>query len=236
MRLITRRSALLGLPAFAAASAVADEPDGSHFLEMVSVEPPDVLRKLSREQDAEKLGDAVIVSIEDKRVKEYRAFIFKTENTVKDPVERVRLVHDFVNARVRPTPDYQLYLDRDVWAPPLNTITAGGDCEDIALLKRWCLAHLGWSLHDMKLLVGVSKIPATPEAHAVLLVETDQGHLILDSLDARVRTPKTEDHFEPTYAVNENGFWEVRDPNRPPTPTDWSKIFLDAHKAPMRRG
>jgi predicted transglutaminase-like cysteine proteinase len=56
-----------------------------------------------------------------------------------------------------------------------------GDCEDFALTKEKRLREAGWPHHQMRT-VAV-KVPNRPTLHAVLLVETDKGTLVLDSYD-----------------------------------------------------
>ena len=59
-----------------------------------------------------------------------------------------------------------------------------GDCDDIALTKREILHADGIPLHDLRLAIGRNP---KGEMHAVLLVTTDQGDLVLDSPDTQIR-------------------------------------------------
>lgn len=59
-----------------------------------------------------------------------------------------------------------------------------GDCDDIALTKREILHSGGIPLHDLRLAIGRNP---KGELHAVLLVTTDQGDLVLDSPDTQIR-------------------------------------------------
>lgn len=54
-----------------------------------------------------------------------------------------------------------------------------GDCKDYALSKRSRLIDLGWSASA--LLLAIAELP-TGEMHAVLIVVTDRGDLVLDNL------------------------------------------------------
>jgi len=56
-----------------------------------------------------------------------------------------------------------------------------GDCEDFALTKEKRLRESGWPPHQMRTVTV--RVPNRPTLHAVLLVETDKGTLVLDSYD-----------------------------------------------------
>lgn len=62
--------------------------------------------------------------------------------------------------------------------------TVAGDCEDYALAKRRALTDAGWRT-SVLLLSVVSQLNG--EGHAVLLVRTDRGDLILDNQDEDIR-------------------------------------------------
>ncbi len=59
-----------------------------------------------------------------------------------------------------------------------------GDCDDMVVTKRALLHEAGIPLHDLRIAIA-----ATPkgEQHAVLVVTTDQGELVLDTLDKKIR-------------------------------------------------
>jgi predicted transglutaminase-like cysteine proteinase len=58
--------------------------------------------------------------------------------------------------------------------------TGAGDCEDYALEKRRALIELGWPPRALRF--GVATSPETGR-HAVLVVRTDKGDLVLDNLN-----------------------------------------------------
>jgi predicted transglutaminase-like cysteine proteinase len=80
-----------------------------------------------------------------------------------------------VNAAVRAVPDQAHWGVEDRWDYPDDGI---GDCEDIQLLKRKLLAAQGLPRRAMRMTVVVDE---TGAGHAVLMVRTDQGDLILDN-------------------------------------------------------
>lgn len=77
--------------------------------------------------------------------------------------------------------DLALYGRNEFWAMAQS---AGGDCEDLVLRKRYELKRLGLS--------GDSLLPATGtlwngEGHAVLLIDTSQGAYVLDNLTDEIK-------------------------------------------------
>ncbi len=83
-------------------------------------------------------------------------------------------VNNYVNTKIRPVTDMELYGVPDYWTYPVDA----GDCEDYQLLKKRYLSELGIS-PDMLLMTVV--LDEHGEGHAVLTVATDQGDLILDN-------------------------------------------------------
>ncbi|MCA9366251.1 transglutaminase-like cysteine peptidase, partial [Candidatus Kaiserbacteria bacterium] len=66
------------------------------------------------------------------------------------------------------------------WALPSDV----GDCEDYALLKRQLLHQAGIPLSS--LLIGVVR-QKNGDGHAVLVVRTTRGNLVLDNLTDKIR-------------------------------------------------
>ena len=88
-------------------------------------------------------------------------------------------VNDAVNAAVSPITDQDLYNVTELWTYPAGR----GDCEDFALEKRRQLIANGWSPGALMMTVVRQ---ANGEGHAVLMVRTDRGDLVLDNQDGRV--------------------------------------------------
>jgi predicted transglutaminase-like cysteine proteinase len=88
-------------------------------------------------------------------------------------------INDHVNATVAPVTDQELYDIAEYWTYP----NGSGDCEDFALEKRRLLIANGWA--PSTLLMTVVR-QANGEGHAVLMVRTDRGDLVLDNQDNRI--------------------------------------------------
>ena len=85
-----------------------------------------------------------------------------------------------VNDSIIPQPQYQtVSSERWVINPP------EGDCNDYVVSKRHQLLAKGWP--SRALLMAEVALPSG-EHHLVLVVETNEGQVVLDNLNPRVRT------------------------------------------------
>lgn len=88
--------------------------------------------------------------------------------------EHLQAVNSYYNQAIVPVTDQDLYQVEEFWTYP----NGYGDCEDYVLAKRRELVNAGWP--ESALLITVVK-QANGEGHAVLLVRTDRGDLVLDN-------------------------------------------------------
>lgn len=91
--------------------------------------------------------------------------------------ERWRMVHQlnsFVNGKVAPMSDAELYGEAEHWAYP----SGAGDCEDYVLLKKRYLERLGFARSALLITVVLDE---RNEGHAVLTLRTDEGDFVLDN-------------------------------------------------------
>jgi predicted transglutaminase-like cysteine proteinase len=84
-----------------------------------------------------------------------------------------------VNGRIRSVSDSEAYGVSDFWALALDRPGRFGDCEDYVLEKRRELMRRGYS--DKVLSIALVRT-RWGQDHAVLLVNTDRGEMVLDSL------------------------------------------------------
>jgi predicted transglutaminase-like cysteine proteinase len=84
-------------------------------------------------------------------------------------------VNDYVNSAIPQVSDVALYDRDEWWAYP---DARGGDCEDLAMMKRKLLIERGWAPEN--LLISVVR-EWNGDGHAVLLVTTDRGEFVLDN-------------------------------------------------------
>ena len=103
-------------------------------------------------------------------------------------VSELQQVNRHVNRTIIEISDMEQYGREDVWTLP----TSGkGDCEDFALLKRKLLTQRGWPASSMSISVAAT---TQGEAHAVLIVSTASGELVLDNLTSSILAPSQTGH------------------------------------------
>jgi predicted transglutaminase-like cysteine proteinase len=79
-----------------------------------------------------------------------------------------------VNRSIRGRNDNEFNLNGDLWEVNVKS----GDCEDFALTKRSKLLSMGWSSRALRIAKAHTR---SGEGHAVLIVRTDRGDLVLDN-------------------------------------------------------
>jgi predicted transglutaminase-like cysteine proteinase len=110
-------------------------------------------------------------------------------------------VNAYFNANIVPVSDEQLYGTQEFWTYP----NGYGDCEDIALAKRRQLIQDGWSPSDLMIAVVRQR---DGEGHAVLMVRTDRGDLVLDNQDGTIRVwTDSPYHFLKRQSQNDPSEW-----------------------------
>lgn len=95
----------------------------------------------------------------------------------KEREKELRRVNAQINRSIRPTNEIG---SSDDWEADV----ASGDCEDFALTKRRRLIALGWSPRTLRIAVART---ASGEGHAVLVVKTSRGDLVLDNRTSSIK-------------------------------------------------
>lgn len=83
-------------------------------------------------------------------------------------------VNTYVNGRIKPVSDQDLYHVAEKWTYP----TSAGDCEDYVLLKKRYLQSMGFSADELLITVLLDE---KGDGHAVLTIVSDHGDFILDN-------------------------------------------------------
>lgn len=176
--------------------------------------PPEIQTRVRAVDEATRLTAVLLEQSDIKEIRAFREFLRRASG-LPSAEAQLEAVNDYVNEHVMFIDDARLYLGADVWAPPITTLMMGGDCEDLALLKSWGLERLGFSRQNLFLMVGVTANTNPPVGHAVLAVRLQGGEFVLlDNTEQRVMTVSQSKRFEPLYAVNTFGYWDVDDPSR----------------------
>jgi predicted transglutaminase-like cysteine proteinase len=107
------------------------------------------------------------------------ARVVDVETLTEASWEQLVAVNDDVNQRIVPETDEDLYHVAEYWTYP----DGRGDCEDIALEKQRELVQKGW---DPSALLMTVVRERNGDGHAVLMVRTDRGDVILDNQNGKV--------------------------------------------------
>lgn len=113
-----------------------------------------------------------------------------------------------VNNHVNQTPyieDQKNWGKSDYWATPAEFLTRGGDCEDFAIAKFAMLKSLGVPEKQMRLAIVQDRLKNIP--HAVLIVYTENGPVMLDNQVQTVQKVSTFRRYEPIYSINRSAWW-----------------------------
>jgi predicted transglutaminase-like cysteine proteinase len=117
---------------------------------------------------------------------------------------QVNAVNHYVN-QVQYIEDKKNFGKSDYWATPSEFFARGGDCEDFAIAKYAMLKQLGVPEHKMRLAVVQDKIKNIP--HAVLIVYTSNGPVLLDNQIKRTTEVASVNRYKPIYSINASGWW-----------------------------
>lgn len=227
-----RRGVMLGLGAALAAAPAAGQGrqgrtiNGLGYIQ--TAVPPTILQHIVSGKEVARVTEPVIERSEAPEIREFRDYLDRVVFREPSAQRRLERVNLYVNHRVKRVADTTLYDRADQWAPPLNTLLVGGDCEDFVLLKRWALLRVGFRAENLFLVAGVTRAIDPPTFHAILGVVLQPGTRIalLDNLSDTVQPSAKVARFEPTYVLNPFGFWRIEDPNLADK-AYWDQVSLD---------
>ena len=123
-----------------------------------------------------------------------------------DKTALVASVHRWVNRSIVHAEDRDLFGRADYWADAATTLRLGkGDCEDFALLKMELLAAAGVAREDMILTLARDLIRRRD--HAVLLVKTDHGFVMLDNVGDAPLDARADHGYRPVMSLGAKQSW-----------------------------
>ena len=120
--------------------------------------------------------------------------------------DAIAAVNQFVN-RADYVSDQQRWGRGDYWETPIELLTVGGDCEDFAIAKYLLLRELGVPASNMRVLM--IRGTGGDEDHAVLLVETASGAVVLDNRRSQTYRYTASMARSVAFAFNDNNMWLV---------------------------
>ncbi len=101
--------------------------------------------------------------------------------------------------------DSKNYGKTDYWATPVEFMKRGGDCEDFAIAKYTALRALG--VPENRLRIAIVQDLQKNIPHAVLIVYTDQGPMLLDNqIKTAVKADRVS-HYKPIFSINQEAWW-----------------------------
>lgn len=113
-------------------------------------------------------------------------------------------VNSMMNAKQYIT-DNRNYGQNDYWATPVEFLQRGGDCEDFAIAKYTALRALG--VPENRLRVAIVQDLQKNIPHAILIVYTDKGPLILDNQIKTAISATRVSHYKPIFSINQDAWW-----------------------------
>lgn len=103
----------------------------------------------------------------------------------------------------------------DYWATPIEFLTHGGDCEDFAIAKYTALRALGVPESRLRLAIVQDLKKNIP--HAILIVYSERGPLVLDNQIKKLRLTHQISHYKPIFSINREAWWLHTPAKKPAT-------------------
>lgn len=119
----------------------------------------------------------------------------------QDMIEQVNLM---VN-EIRYIEDRHNWGKTDYWATPAEFLKNGGDCEDFAITKYTALRALG--VPENRLRIAIVQDLAKNIPHAVLVVYTNNGAVILDNQTNQIRPASDNIRYKAIFSINRHAWW-----------------------------
>lgn len=123
-------------------------------------------------------------------------------------------VNNLMN-KVRYIGDQKNWGKSDYWETPIEFLTYGGDCEDFAIAKYVSLRALG--VPDRAMRVAIVKDTQKGIPHAILIVYTEDGPMVLDNQIKQMTEASAINHYKPIYSINRTAWWLHTNGNSNPT-------------------
>lgn len=110
-------------------------------------------------------------------------------------------INNQMNMEIVPITDQDLYQVAEFWTYP----NGYGDCEEYVLAKRRALIENGWDASALLIAVVRQQSGA---GHAVLMVRTDRGDMVLDNLEGTIKVwADTPYQFLKRQSQADSGDW-----------------------------
>lgn len=136
-------------------------------------------------------------------IKEWRDDLKSYQNLPLD--QMAKRVNQYIN-KVNYITDQRLWGQSDYWATPIEFFQRGGDCEDFAIAKYMSLRALG--VPESRLRIAIVQDLQKNIPHAVLIVYTDKGPMVLDNqVKTAMWAGSAVQRYKPIFSINQNAWW-----------------------------
>ncbi len=183
-------------------SSIADAPPDLGFTTKVSANLITQYARRFGPPTPDRLGEWIVFAGEQK----LSPYARRLEASRDRGAGALQIVNDAINRQVKWVDDNTHWGMEDYWATPAESVgSAGGDCEDFSIAKYYLLKELGVPLERLRI-TYVRALKLNGQAHMVLAyyATPDADPMILDNLDARVKSASQRDDLEPVYSFNDD--------------------------------
>lgn len=119
--------------------------------------------------------------------------------------EMAERVNSYINKTSYIT-DSRNWGQTDYWATPVEFFKRGGDCEDYAIAKYMSLRALG--VPEERLRIAIVQDLQKNIPHAVLIVYTDKGTMVLDNQTQKpLWAGSMVNRYKPIFSINQQAWW-----------------------------
>lgn len=118
--------------------------------------------------------------------------------------EMANEVNNMMN-KIRYIGDKKNWGKSDYWETPIEFLSYGGDCEDFAIAKYASLRALG--VPDNLMRIAIVKDMQKGIPHAILIVYTQDGPMVLDNQIKRMTAASDIGHYKPIFSINRTAWW-----------------------------
>jgi predicted transglutaminase-like cysteine proteinase len=145
-------------------------------------------------------------------ISEWQQFLSAAKDSPEN--EKLLMVNDFINRKVRFSSDQKIWGKTDYWATPLETLGRGeGDCEDFSIAKYATLKLLGIPGDKLRMVYVKARIGGMgsniTQAHMVLSYypKPTAEPLILDNLAGQIRPASQRKDLYPVFSFSIEDLW-----------------------------
>lgn len=127
------------------------------------------------------------------------------------PMEKSRLINDFVNQAIYWQDDSIVWGQADYWATPGETMGRGtGDCEDFSILKYFSLKEMSVPSGNLRMVYVKANQNGQLIAHMVLAYypSPNAEPYIMDNLNNQLLPASNRSDLTPIYSFNSEGVWQ----------------------------